>query len=176
MCLRRISYELIHRLQEDLLPSIGQVQSICLATLNDLLSADTHWAPIVPDRRHSMPHPSHLAPSSSIAPDRTQQSSALQTLITNLRLQNANGDMTQTAESLSDTELLHELRTRVDRTASGLSARDAELARTLVSLLTHFHRLSLLTPLVATTSSSPTRVASWNVGFRRRSFGSARSP
>ncbi|EKM57478.1 uncharacterized protein PHACADRAFT_251147 [Phanerochaete carnosa HHB-10118-sp] len=77
--------------------------------------------------------------------------------------------MTQTAESLSDTELLHELRTQVDLVVTSLSARDAELARTLVSLLTHFHRLSLLSPFSSSTSSSQTRVASWNVGTDSRS-------
>lgn len=70
--------------------------------------------------------------------------------------------MTQTTESLSDTELLQELRTRVDRMASGLSPRDAELARTLVSLLSHFHRLSFIDPLIP--SSSQHRTASWNSG------------
>lgn len=81
-----------------------------------------------------------------------------------MRLQDANGEMTQTPESLSDIELLHELHIRADRIASSLSPRDAELARTLVSLLTHFHRLSLLNPFVPPTSSSHPRVASWNAG------------
>lgn len=105
---------------------------------------------------------SQLAPSTSTSPATPQHSSALHTLITNLRLQDSDGEMVQTTDSLSDTELLHELRTRVDQLASGLSPRDAELARTLASLLSHFHRLSFLNPLVSSSTSSQQRVASWN--------------
>lgn len=150
-----------HAAQEDLQPSIGQVQSICLATLNDLLSISSQCAPILPDRRHSMPH-GPLSPSTSTSPTATHRSTPLQTLISNLRLQESNGETVQTADSLSDTELLRELRTRVDTLAFGLSPRDAELARTLVSLLLHLHRLSLLNPFSASTSHP--RVASWNAG------------
>ena len=108
-----------------------------------------------------MPHSSQLAPGTSTS-SATQRLPPLQTLISNLRLQESNGEMAQTTGSLSDTELLPELRTRVDRLASGLPPRDAELARTLVSLLSHFHRLSLLSPLIPSTSLP--RTASWSSG------------
>lgn len=147
---------------EAIQPSIGQVQSICFVTLNDLLSSSSQWAPIVPDRRHSMPHGS-LSPSTSTSPTATHRSSPLQTLISNLRLQDSNGETVQTADSLSDTELLRELRTRVDMHVCGLSPRDTELARTLVSLVSHLHRLTLLSPLSPPTSHP--RVASWNSGL-----------
>jgi ubiquitin-protein ligase E3 D len=153
--------DLIHVIQEDLLPSIGQVQSICITTLNDLLSVSRQWSPIVPDRRHSMPHPSHVTPGSSSS---AQRSSALQTLVTNLRLQDANGEMTETSNSLSEGELLQELRSRVERASTTLSPREAELSQTLVSLLFHFHRLSFISPLSPSSSSSSSnpRVVSYD--------------
>ncbi|KAJ3563401.1 hypothetical protein NP233_g8961 [Leucocoprinus birnbaumii] len=110
--------------------------------LNDLLSAPTHWSPIVPDRRHSMPGNPHS--STSQQPSSTSSSSALQTLVLNLRQQQAQGDMVETPDSSSDSELFLELRLRVDSLAMELPPRDATLAQTLVSLLTHFNRLSIV--------------------------------
>jgi hypothetical protein len=52
--------------------------------------------------------------------------------------------MVQVPESASDTELLHELRNRVDVLAADLTPTDAELAHTLVSLLAHLNRLSVI--------------------------------
>lgn len=72
--------------------------------------------------------------------------------------------MVQTADTLSDTELLHELRSRITTMSATLPPRDAELARTLVSVLSNFHRLSYISPLRAPTLSSVGRVASWNAG------------
>ncbi|KAF5356992.1 hypothetical protein D9756_006650 [Leucocoprinus leucothites] len=126
----------------NLLPSISYVQKSCIMALNDLLSAPTHWSPIVPDRRHSMP--SNPQSSTSQQPESNSSSSALQTLVLNLRQQQAQGDMVETPDSSSDSELFLELRLRVDSLSMELSPRDAMLAQALVSLLTHFNRLSII--------------------------------
>lgn len=111
-------------------------------TLNDLLSSPTHWSPIVPDRRHSMP----TSPQSSTfqQPQTESSSSALHTLVLNLRQQQSRGEMVQAPESSSDTELVHELRNRVEALAVDLPPTDATLSRALVSLLAHFNRLSVI--------------------------------
>jgi hypothetical protein len=110
-------------------------------TLNDLLSSPTHWSPIVPDRRHSLP--TSPQPPTFQLPQSDSPSSALHTLALNLR-QHAQSDMVQVPESVSDTELLCELRNRVDVLAANLSPTDAELAHSLVSLLAHLNRLSVI--------------------------------
>ncbi|PSR99308.1 hypothetical protein PHLCEN_2v4167 [Hermanssonia centrifuga] len=148
-----------HR-SEDLLPSIGQVQTSCLTTLNDLLSVSSKWTPIVPDRRHSLPPKSLASSSAGLSPSATTQpSSALQTLVSNLRLreQDSHNERIQEANTLSEADLLCEVRARVERIMTTLPPHDAELARTLVALLTHFSRLSVLSP-----SSTQPRVASWS--------------
>lgn len=87
----------------------------------------------------------------------SQTRSDLQALIGDLRAQAAGGDMVEGPSSLTDRELLSELRSRMDSLVNGLSHRDAELARTLVSLLMHFNRLAPGRPIEA---SSP-RAISW---------------
>ncbi|XP_006463426.1 hypothetical protein AGABI2DRAFT_225212 [Agaricus bisporus var. bisporus H97] len=126
----------------DLIPSISYVQRSCIMTLNNLLSSPTHWNPIVPDRRHSMPT-SPQSPTLQL-PQTDSPSSALHILALNLRQQHARSDMVQVPESASDTELLHELRNRVDVLAADLPPTDAELVQTLVSLLAHLNRLSVI--------------------------------
>ncbi|KAF7316507.1 hypothetical protein MIND_00169900 [Mycena indigotica] len=124
--------------QQELLPSIAFVEKTCLMTLNTLLSGPTRWTPIVPDRRHSMPS----SPTASAAPQAEfQSSSALQTLVSNLRSQDS--EMVELQGS-SDTALLNELRSRVDQMAPSLEPADAHLAESIVSLLTHFNQLSTL--------------------------------
>lgn len=66
--------------------------------------------------------------------------------------------MSERTSLLSDNELLSELRTRVDRVAGEFAPHDAELARTLVSLLVHFNRLA---PVQSFEPTSP-RAASWS--------------
>lgn len=112
-------------------------------TLNDLLSSPTRWNPIVPDRRHSISIGSQASSSQHPQSD-SSPSSALHTLVLNLRQQQLQGEMVQVPESSSDTELFHELRIRVDSLSTQLSPKDATLAQTLVSLLTHFNRLSVI--------------------------------
>lgn len=111
-------------------------------TLNNLLSMPTRWNPIVPDRRHSMPS----TPQSSTTPrgETESSSSALQTLVTNLRNREGIEDMVEFHEAHSDTELFHELRTRVESISTSLEPADAILANSLVTLLSHFNRLSVL--------------------------------
>jgi hypothetical protein len=109
-------------------------------TLNNLLSVPTKWTPIVPDRRHSMP--SALQASLSTHPDAVQSSSALNTLVSNLR--NREEVMIESHPSHSNTDLIAELRTRVDGLSSTLDPGDAHLAMILISLLAHLDRLSVI--------------------------------
>jgi ubiquitin-protein ligase E3 D len=118
------------------MPSIVCVQKSCLMTLNNLLSGQAKWNPIVPERRHSMP--SSSLPATVPQPD----TSALQTLLSNVRNRNPEGEAIEIDPSLNNTELIDELRSRVDGLVSSLALSDAQLARALVSLLSHFNRLS----------------------------------
>jgi ubiquitin-protein ligase E3 D len=117
------------------MPSIVYVQKSCLMTLNNLLSTQAKWNPILPERRHSMP-------STQAVPQ--PDTSALQTLLSNVRNRNSSDQPTEIDPSLSNTELIDELRSRVDSLAASLSPRDAHLARALVSLLSHFSSLSVI--------------------------------
>lgn len=126
-------------------------------TLNTLLSPETQsqWTPIVPDRRHSMPSPHNLA----IETDPQQSSSALQTLVTNLRAKDAErtSEMLEqrsaTTEATTDAALVQELVNRVDGLSSSLERRDADLARLLTILLSHLNRLSAIHSSPSTSSS-----------------------
>ncbi|KAF9038366.1 hypothetical protein BDZ89DRAFT_1061342 [Hymenopellis radicata] len=125
----------------ELLPSIAFVERSCLMTLNNLLSAPSRWNPIVPDRRHSMPTAPHAASTSTEA---ESSSSALQTLVSNLRTRDGPDLMLELTSSDSDSDLLRELNTRIDSLSSSLDTGDARLAKSLVSLLSHLNRLSSL--------------------------------
>ncbi|KAF8146961.1 HECT-like ubiquitin-conjugating enzyme-binding-domain-containing protein [Mycena galopus ATCC 62051] len=121
---------------QDLLPSIAYVEKTCLMTLNNLLSGSAPWNPIVPDRRHSMPS----SPTTSTDPAST---SALHTLVANLRTRDSLDAMVE-IHGNSDAALIHELRNRVDQMSHTLGPSDAHLAESIVSLLSHFNRLSVL--------------------------------
>ncbi|KAI0760508.1 HECT-like ubiquitin-conjugating enzyme-binding-domain-containing protein [Fomes fomentarius] len=148
--------------------SILSVQKSCFTTLNDLLSTSTNWRPIIPDRRHSMPSPrtplnlssppSFLASTSSTP----VASTPLQTLVLNLRAQETENMTECHASDLNDVPaLVHELQTRVDRLASArLTPHDASLARSLVSLVSQFHRLAELHPPPTRPATLP-RTQSW---------------
>ncbi|KAK7681493.1 hypothetical protein QCA50_015585 [Cerrena zonata] len=138
---------------DELPPSINNLRTLCLTTLNDLLTATRSWQPIVPDRRHSMPSPSTSTASLS-------HTTALQTLVSNLRSEEHDGQISQPCNSTDDALLLRELQDRVARLAVGLDSQHSQLAGSLVSLLTHFHRLFELYPPSAP-STSP-RVSSWS--------------
>ncbi|KAJ8502042.1 hypothetical protein ONZ45_g11903 [Pleurotus djamor] len=116
----------------ELMPSIACVQRSCITTLNDLLSGEMRWSPIVPDRRHSMPSvpqsPADTEPSTA---------AALQTLVSNLR----SADEKMMGQ---DEDLINELRARVDALSPTLPVADAQLAQSLVSLLSNFQRLSAM--------------------------------
>ncbi|GLB42233.1 putative HECT-like Ubiquitin-conjugating enzyme (E2)-binding [Lyophyllum shimeji] len=127
---------------QEVMPSIVHVQKSCLMTLNNLLSMPTRWNPIVPDRRHSMP--TSIQASGSAQQEVAESSSALQTLVTNLRNRGGSDEMVEVPSKATESELLHELRTRVENISSSLDPADAELARSLVTLLAHFHRLSTI--------------------------------
>jgi ubiquitin-protein ligase E3 D len=114
--------------QADLIPSrLGQVQSTCVTALQDLLV----FSRTSPDRRHS--RPSDPPPNYG-----------LHRLVNDLRTQVANGSTSEQTNLLSPDELLTELRMHVGRIVGQLSPRDADLALTLVSLLSHLHRLAPL--------------------------------
>ncbi|KAF5310946.1 hypothetical protein D9619_008085 [Psilocybe cf. subviscida] len=116
----------------------------CLITLNNLLSEPEHWQPIIPERRHSMPSSPVEAESSTSSARASSSSSTspLHTLVSNLRNHKSGGEMIQAKYDPTDTELLVELRERVDRTSGLLSSSDASLAKTLVALLSDLSRLS----------------------------------
>ncbi|KZT24895.1 hypothetical protein NEOLEDRAFT_1134599 [Neolentinus lepideus HHB14362 ss-1] len=124
----------------EILPSIAYVQKSCVVTLNTLLSTTTDWQAIVPDRRHSLP-PSPYA-STAAQVDSTQPSSALHTLVSNLRHRQGLDDMLETRNWNNSAELIRELQDHVIRLESTLDANDAQLVHALVSLLAHFDRLS----------------------------------
>lgn len=122
------------------MPSIAYVEKTCLMTLNNLLSGSTPWNPILPGRRHSMPS----SPTTSADPQTEyQSSSALQTLVSNLRSRDPPDAMVE-IQGNSDAALIHELRNRVDQISHTLEPSDAHLAESIVSLLSHFNRLSVL--------------------------------
>ncbi|KAJ6595623.1 HECT-like ubiquitin-conjugating enzyme-binding-domain-containing protein [Mycena vulgaris] len=125
---------------QELIPSIAYVEKTCLMTLNNLLSGPTRWNPIVPDRRHSMPS----SPATSAAPQpEYQSSSALQTLVSNLRNRDSPDEMVE-IKGTTDGALINELQNRVDQMSHTLEPSDAHLAVSIVSLLSHFNRLSVI--------------------------------
>ncbi|EPQ52345.1 hypothetical protein GLOTRDRAFT_140695 [Gloeophyllum trabeum ATCC 11539] len=126
----------------EVLPSIAYVQRSCVMTLNTLLSKNTDWQDIVPDRRHSLP-PSPYA-STSTQVESTQSSSALQTLVSNLRNHEGPDTMVQTRDTDDSAELIRELKAHVGRLTPNLDLHDVQLVDALVSLLAHFDRLSAI--------------------------------
>ncbi|KAJ7754562.1 HECT-like ubiquitin-conjugating enzyme-binding-domain-containing protein [Mycena metata] len=125
---------------QELIPSIAYVEKTLLMTLNNLLSGPTPWNPIVPDRRHSMPT---TPVTSTSAQNEFQSSSALQTLVSNLRTRDPPNVMLE-IHGNTDAALLHELRNRVDEMSDTLEPSDAHLAESIVALLSHFNRLSAI--------------------------------
>ncbi|KAG9221776.1 hypothetical protein CCMSSC00406_0006719 [Pleurotus cornucopiae] len=119
--------------QQELMPSIGYVQRSCITTLNDLLSESMRWSPILPDRRHSMPS----TPQSPVDSE-PSAIAALHTLVSNLR----NCDDAMVEVHNQEEDLINELCARVEILAPSLPLADAQLAQSLVSLLSNFHRLS----------------------------------
>ncbi|KAI0049166.1 hypothetical protein FA95DRAFT_1538607 [Auriscalpium vulgare] len=137
----------------DVLPSIANVQASVLTTLTDLLSSSKPWQPTLPDRRHSLP-----ARASSSRADTQQPQPTLQALIINLRSRNPDAEMSEAASPTNEAALLHELQGHVDTLSQTLVDEDADLARTLVSLLAHISRLSALG---VSPSPSPPPTGTW---------------
>ena len=111
-------------------------------TLNNLLSVPSNWSPIVPDRRHSAPTSNSTAIVHADA--ESLSSSALQTLLSNLRNRGSSDDMVESHPSQSESDLLKELRMRVESLTDVLDPEDAQLALTIISLLAHFNRLAII--------------------------------
>lgn len=141
------------------MPSIAYVQRSCLMTLNNLLSVPAKWNPIVPDRRHSMP--SSPTTSTTRPETETESSSALRTLVSNLRNRAAGDVMTESHQGDTDADLINELRIRVEDISSSLKPDDAQLANRLVSLLSHFNRLSIIQNATPTAPNRLTSSHSW---------------
>ncbi|KDQ58353.1 hypothetical protein JAAARDRAFT_34152 [Jaapia argillacea MUCL 33604] len=135
----------------EIMPSIAHVQTSCLMTLNTLLSTTNHWNPIVPERRHSTPPSAQGEPAQAV-----QLSSALHTLVANLRARTGTETMIETRKSETTTELIRELQRHVSGIASSLDGNDAQLARALVTLLAHFDRLSVIISSTSSSFANPT--------------------
>lgn len=87
-----------------------------------------------------------------------EPSSALQTLLSNLRNRDS-GQMSQVSSSTADTsELLAELRRRVDSISHELPPSDARLSRALVSLLAHVDQLAVIDPRLMDSGSQASHV------------------
>jgi hypothetical protein len=128
-------------------------------TLNNLLSVPTKWHPIIPDRRHSMPPPHQ---SSLVSQTDVSQSSALLTLVSNLRNRDSDQVMVEAHQSDNDTDLIRELRMRVEGLSSVLDPTDVHLARTLVSLIGHFNRLSVIQSSTGITPDGTEGIVNWS--------------
>ncbi|KAL1743519.1 HECT-like ubiquitin-conjugating enzyme-binding-domain-containing protein [Schizophyllum fasciatum] len=89
------------------------------------------------------PNTATMAEQQAASPD--SYSSALHTLVSNLRSREEGSDagsaMLEIRRGVTDSALIRELKARVDELAPALDARDFHLASTLVSLLSHFDRL-----------------------------------
>ena len=96
-------------------------------------------------RRHSVP--AHLT-------------NGLQRLVNDLRVDAADGQMSELTRSLSEDELIAELQLRVAHLSPSLPLRDAKLAQTLVSLLTHLHHLA---PLPTDERDSTSQITNGNL-------------
>ena len=104
-------------------------------TLNNVLSMPMRWNPIVPDRRHTIAFASETSQLDIIS-----STSALQTLVANLRNGVGDGEMVEVHPANNDTELINELRTHVEKLS--LDPEDAILVSSLVSLPSDFDHLS----------------------------------
>jgi hypothetical protein len=134
--------------QAHLLPSITHVQNSCLMTLNDLLFGAAGLNPFIPERRHSMPSATRASTSSITEPSTRL---ALQTLLNNFRSHEAQGEMVETRELATDSDLLRELHVRVKGVSHLMASSDAALSNALISLLLNLSRL--LDLQVSTTQS-----------------------
>lgn len=87
-------------------------------------------------------------PASPHAAEPSFTATALSILISNLRAQAGEAEMVEVSSSTDEMSLLTELQYRVQRLArtSALSTADSQLATSLVSLLTHLARLSMVEP------------------------------
>ncbi|KAJ2926582.1 hypothetical protein H1R20_g10517, partial [Candolleomyces eurysporus] len=142
----------------EIMPSIATLQRSCIMTLNTLLSGSGQWKSIVPDRRHSMPS---SAGTSTAAQLNTESfTTALETLVVNLRTKQAVDEMVEFHQPTSDSDLSFELQERVRKLSPSLSPNDATLANSLATILTYFDRLSILqrqhpTPNASTSTNTP---------------------
>jgi hypothetical protein len=128
------------RSQNDIMPTIAYVQKSCLTTLNDLLAAPTGWSPIIPERRHSLP--STRLDTTSATEIGESTTSALHTLVSNLRNLDSGDNMMEVHRSDKESDLIRELDVQIQSLAPSLPPADADLARALVSLIIHFNRLA----------------------------------
>ena len=138
------------------MPSITYVQKSCIMTLNNVLSMPMHWNPIVPDRRHTISFASETSQLDIIS-----STSALQTLVANLRNGVGDGDMVEVHPANNDTQLINELRTHVEKISPSLDPEDAILVSSLVSLLSDFDHLSRMQLNTSNSSVRSQNMAAW---------------
>jgi hypothetical protein len=129
-------------------------------TLNDLLFEAAGLNPFIPDRRHSMPPPTKASTSSITEPSTRL---TLQTLLNNFRIHEAQGEMIETRESATDSDLLSELHVRVKGVSYLMASSDAALANALVSLLLNLSRLSDLQTSITQSSNQALNEGSSNL-------------
>ncbi|KAL5499110.1 hypothetical protein ACEPAH_1628 [Sanghuangporus vaninii] len=127
--------------ETELVPTLSYVQQSCLMALNNLLAglfvSTPHWQPILPPRRHSMPSRPENASTN-------EPSSALHTLLENLRKSDTRQMSEASSSSADDTVLLGELQRRVEAMSHELLPLDSQLARALISLLAHVNKLATI--------------------------------
>jgi len=116
--------------QQDIVPSIYNVQNSCLMILDDLLSSQLFCGVVAPRTRD--------------ATSSRSSTSLLYTLISRLRQLDSGESMVEVAPAHNDVALLRELQGRVDRlfeSSDESPSVDAQLAKTLVFLLGSLQRL-----------------------------------
>src|ERR1700731_2566961 len=120
------------------MPSIASLQQSCLNTLNDLLFAPTGWSTISPYRQHS---PTEFLTAEGCRSPVEVYTSALQTLLSNLRNLDSGDDTIKVCSSDNSSDLIRELFQRIELRSASLPPADAALALSLASLLSNFTRL-----------------------------------
>lgn len=136
-----VSPDRIHSMEQEIRPTLAQVEQSCIMTLNNLLAQNVeNWQPIVPTRRHSMPAQSPIKSSFQT----NIPSSALHTLVQNIC--NCYEPETKPVELEDKSSLLEQLSSRITLLIDNGSVQphDAPLIQSLLSLLTHISHVSNL--------------------------------
>jgi hypothetical protein len=149
---------LMLNLQQEIIPSVVNVQTSCLLILNDLLPFSSSQRAIVPDLTE---------PGSS-----NSAAHAIHTLLSHLRELDDGNEMVEIAPSTDSTALHTELAKRVHHLADTAlkNPLDAELARSLVVLLARLDRFSVLRTFAPRRSPTPSSLGSSQLGTGSDAF------